>query len=96
MAKIQHAPGPWTASVIGDITGPDGCIGTAYAFRHPGERRTASEVRANAKIMAAGPCLADALERLLYFTVEGFDEPSDLIAAINESRAALKAAGRLE
>lgn len=89
MAAAKHTPGPWVYGEREPRTGriqvwsQDGiATGVAHAFFEP-----------DAKLIAAAPALADALEKL----VAAFEDENlpDCTAALKESRVALRTAGRL-
>jgi hypothetical protein len=102
----KHTPGPWAMEVRrdGDIeVGPSegltlgGVAPLATVYGDDREPSTCWPVTANAKLIAAAPALADALEAVLResrdWIIENMSDAER--AALEAARAALRAAGRL-
>lgn len=67
MSAAAHTPGPWVANLNRDgafeiLDMPDCWEAAVLASRNPWERK-AEECHANARLMAAAPCLLAEIER---------------------------------
>ena len=97
MSEAKHTPGPWVIERpihhegMVKIDGPSlTCRGFKIATDVDAQR--AACIEADARLIAASPCLLEALEQLVieYDDVELADaEPSSLTAAFNAARAAI-------
>lgn len=103
MAQAQHTPGPWFANknTAGyyDISTGDTDYSPSFAAAHqnPYMQVDADVLDANARLIAAAPDMAEALEKALNFITNTESEMGETLPCGDAARAALaKAEGRAQ
>ena len=83
----SHTPGPWIAEADWTIV-DEGGFEVAH-IEHSEHHKSQSEAEANARLIAAAPCLLAALQRLVHPMADDEDREhaEELIARITEGKA---------